>query len=130
MEPPNQDKSTFYCNQAAKVLSTKNIIISPTREGVNGVIIFLTGHTTDLTYLHQVFSQTPTTTPTVVCVLGSKDLPHDYAKKVDSWIYGCKLPKKVPTPIILDGNNQEMNITRMINFIATKFSGPQEKMRS
>ena len=52
----------------------------------------------DLEELIKAFQRNPRK-PIVICIKGNDK---NLSKKVDGWIYGCKLPSRVPTPRIID----------------------------
>lgn len=56
----------------------------------------------DLPGLKKIFEKYPNL-PVVMCIKGNE---RGLAKVIDGWIYGCKIPRRVPTPPVFDATAQ------------------------
>ena len=97
VEVASPDRHSF----SVKLLSS--VIASKTESGLelnsrNPDVVICLVYEKDLTELKRVFERHPSI-PIVVCAKGHDD---DLLKTIDGWIYGCKLPKRVPTPLVIN----------------------------
>lgn len=112
IETPENEALIPYRNQLKKALNTRKVCLTTSREQANLIIIFLFGNdnSLNLTYLTRVMSLSHENRATLIL---APDLPSgksvekdqlNFLRQVDGWIFGCRLPKKVPTPMIIGGD--------------------------
>lgn len=112
IENPENEALIPYHNQLKKALNSRKVCLTTSREQANLIIIFLFGSnaTLNLKYLKRVMSLTHENRATLILapdLPGGKSAEGDrmnFLKQVDGWIFGCRLPKKVPTPMIIGGD--------------------------
>lgn len=135
IEQPSTESLFLHRDQLKKVLEDRNISIPPTRTQADLIIIFISNKDTEMRYLNQVMSLSGENKMTIILVpnhgQGKKTDSMDFLKRVDGWVFGCRLPKKVPTPMIIGGDFPGIlkNITTVIGvrwrFLGNLFSSTQ-----
>ena len=118
IEQPSTETLFPHRDQLKKILDSQNTSAYPTlsvttsRDQADLIIIFIVGEATQVKYLNQVMSLSHENRATIILVpdriQNGKPLREldrlNFLRQVDGWIFGCRLPKKVPTPMIIGGD--------------------------
>jgi len=89
------DRHSPFNKLLAKSASDNNIEIVPAKDAELVVCLIFQE---DLDELTKAFHRHPKK-PIVICIKGNDK---SLFAKIDGWIYGCKLPARVPTPRVVD----------------------------
>jgi hypothetical protein len=109
VEIASEENHSPFDNLIASYLSANDLGLEMSSRDQADVVLCLVFEE-NFEALKRVFLHNPKT-PIVICL---KENKMDLHKKIDGWIYGCKLPSKIPTPLIIDSDKWSdiLKITR------------------
>lgn len=105
VEVTSPERHSFSVRLLSSVITSKNdcgLNFNP--ENPSLVICLI--YEEDLIGLRRVFEKYPLL-PVVICV---KSHGNKLLKIIDGWIYGCKIPKRVPTPMVIDATSHSASL--------------------
>lgn len=112
IESSGPDKDLFYKKYLSSQLTSRGLEVVDHRTKNSISIIFAipstsssSGTDPNLAHLIKIFNSSDQNTKTVILIPSGTP---EYTRKVEGWIYGCKLPKKVPSPRTISTPFQEM----------------------